>query len=121
MSKDKKSLVTVGGITGWMQDVTAVLRSAAALLAPWLVPLAPAAFFGLAIWETEYCQILEGENPVAEFVKGTQLKRFLDALDEPERSEFEDEYRKRIHAAYPKRLDGKTLFPFRRIFILAGL
>ncbi len=75
----------------------------------------------LAIWETEYCQILEGDNPVAEFVKGTQLKRFLDALDEPERSEFEDEYRKRILAAYPKRLDGKTLFTFRRIFILAGL
>ncbi len=74
----------------------------------------------LAIWETEYCQILEGDNPVAEFVKGTQLKRFLDALDEPERSEFEDEYRKRILAAYPKRLDGKTLFPFRRIFIMAG-
>ncbi len=75
----------------------------------------------LAIWETEYCQILEGDNPVTEFVKGTQLKRFLDALDEPERSEFEEEYRKRIRAAYPKRLDGKTLFPFRRIFILAGL
>ena len=75
----------------------------------------------LAIWETVYCQILEGENPVAEFVKGTQLKRFLDALDEPERSEFEEEYRKRIRAAYPKRMDGKTLFPFRRIFILAEL
>ncbi|MHA1164408.1 MAG: methyltransferase domain-containing protein [Alphaproteobacteria bacterium] len=74
----------------------------------------------LAIWETEYCQILEGENPVAEFVKGTQLKRFLDALEEPARSAFEGEYRKRILAAHPKRKDGKTLFPFRRLFILAG-
>jgi trans-aconitate 2-methyltransferase len=74
----------------------------------------------LAIWETDYCQILEGENPVAEFVKGTQLKRFLDALEEPERGEFEGEYAKRILAAYPKRDDGKTLFPFRRLFLLAG-
>lgn len=74
----------------------------------------------LAIWETEYCQVLEGENPVAEFVKGTQLKRFLDALDEPLRSEFEGAYRERILAAYPKRTDGKTLFPFRRLFILAS-
>lgn len=74
----------------------------------------------LAIWETEYCQILEGENPVAEFVKGTQLKRFLDALEEPARGEFEDDYRKRILAAYPKRRNGKTLFPFRRLFLLAG-
>ncbi|GBE44245.1 trans-aconitate 2-methyltransferase [bacterium BMS3Bbin10] len=74
----------------------------------------------LAIWETEYCQILEGDNPVAEFVKGTQLKRFLDALDEPLRGNFENEYRARILAAYPKRKDGKTLFPFRRLFLLAG-
>lgn len=74
----------------------------------------------LAIWETEYCQILEGENPVAEFVKGTQLKRFLDALEEPARSDFEHDYRARILKAYPKRGDGKTLFPFRRLFILAG-
>ena len=74
----------------------------------------------LAIWETEYCQILEGENPVAEFVKGTQLKRFLDALDEPARGEFEKDYRTRILAAYPKRKDGKTLFPFRRLFLLSA-
>jgi trans-aconitate 2-methyltransferase len=74
----------------------------------------------LAIWETEYCQILEGENPVAEFVKGTQLKRFLDALEQPVLGEFEGEYAKRILAAYPKRDDGKTLFPFRRLFLLAG-
>ena len=74
----------------------------------------------LSIWETEYCQILDGENPVAEFVKGSQLKRFLDALDEPHRTAFEDDYRARMLAAYPKRGDGKTLFPFRRLFILAG-
>lgn len=74
----------------------------------------------LEIWETEYCQILEGENPVAEFVKGSQLKRFLDALDETQRDEFWQAYRKRIAAAYPKRGDGKTLFPFRRLFLLAG-
>ena len=73
-----------------------------------------------SIWETEYCQILEGENPVAEYVKGSFLKRFLDALEEPERSDFENDYRERILAAYPKRQDGKTLFPFRRLFILAG-
>jgi trans-aconitate 2-methyltransferase len=74
----------------------------------------------LELWETEYCQILEGENPVAEFVKGSQLKRFLDALDDGPRDDFWAEYRKRISEAYPKRNDGKTLFPFRRLFILAG-
>lgn len=74
----------------------------------------------LALWETEYCQVLEGDNPVAEFVKGSQLKRFLDALDEPQRNDFWQTYCERILAAYPKRGDGRTLFPFRRLFLLAG-
>lgn len=73
----------------------------------------------LDIWETEYLQVLEGENPVAEYTKGTWLSRFLGPLEEPWRSEFEAEYRRRIEAAYPRRSDGITLFPFRRTFLLA--
>lgn len=74
----------------------------------------------LQIWETEYLQVLEGENPVAEYTKGTWLTRFLNPLDEPWRSEFETIYRDRIAAAYPPEKNGKTLFPFRRLFILAS-
>ncbi len=73
----------------------------------------------LDIWETEYLQVLEGENPVAEFTKGTWLKPLLDALDEPMKSAFENEYRRRVLQAYPPGPDGKTLFPFRRLFIMA--
>ncbi len=73
----------------------------------------------LTIWETDYIQVLEGENPVAEFVKGSWLQRFLQILEEPFRSEFETAYREKILNAYPKQADGKTLFPFKRLFILA--
>lgn len=73
----------------------------------------------LDIWETEYLQVLSGENPVAEYTKGTWLKQFLDRLEEPDRSAFEADYRRRVAAAYPKEADGRTLFPFRRLFILA--
>ena len=62
---------------------------------------------------------LEGENPVAEWTKGTALKPLLDALAEPERSQFETEYRKRVAAAYPPADSGRTLLPFRRLFIVA--
>jgi len=74
---------------------------------------------GLDIWETEYLQVLEGDNPVADYTKGTWLRRFLDPLDEPQRSAFEAAYRARIATAYPPQADGRTLFPFRRLFILA--
>lgn len=72
----------------------------------------------LDIWETEYLHALEGEDPVKEWTKGTWLKRFLDALDEPQRSEFEAEYARRLRRAYPPAPNGKTLFPFRRLFIV---
>jgi trans-aconitate 2-methyltransferase len=73
----------------------------------------------LDIWETEYQQVLEGENPVKEWTKGTWLGPLLDALAEPERSGFEAAYGALVARAYPPRPDGRTLFPFRRLFIVA--
>jgi trans-aconitate 2-methyltransferase len=96
------------------------------LLAP--SPVAePAFYYGLLnarvarldIWETEYLQVLSGADPVKEWTKGTWLKQFLDALDEPQRREFEDDYAARLRQAYPPLADGNTLFPFRRLFLLA--
>jgi len=73
----------------------------------------------LEVWETVYTQALTGDNPVADFVKGSWLKPFLDALDGAERPAFESAYRSRVARAYPPRADGTTLFPFRRLFIVA--
>ena len=71
------------------------------------------------IWETTYLHVLEGPNPVVEWTKGTALKPLLDALEGSWREGFEAAYRERIAAAYPPETDGRTLFPFRRLFILA--
>lgn len=73
----------------------------------------------LEIWETEYLQVLAGKDPVAEYTKGTWLKQFLDRLQEPERSAFEADYRRRVAGWYPPEADGRTLFSFRRLFIMA--
>ena len=73
----------------------------------------------LDIWESEYLQVLEGVDPVKEWTKGTWLKQFLDALDATEAAAFEADYAARVRVAYPTRDDGKTLFPFRRLFIVA--
>lgn len=72
----------------------------------------------LDVWETTYLQVLKGDNPVAEFVKGSWLGPFLAALEEPDRAAFEAAYRTRVLRAYPPRADGTTLFPFRRLFIV---
>jgi len=73
----------------------------------------------LDIWETEYLHVLEGDNPVVKWTMGTALRPLLDALDGAERQEFLAEYSRRIADCYPPHADGKTLFPFRRLFLVA--
>ncbi len=71
------------------------------------------------LWETTYSQVLSGDNPIVDWVKGSRLRPLLAALDEPWRSEYEAEYAARVRAAYPRLADGHTLFPFRRLFLIA--
>src|SRR5262249_15465914 len=73
----------------------------------------------LDVWETVYTQALVGEHPVAEFVKGSWLKPFLDALAVEERRALEDDYGARVARASRPRADATPLFPSRRLFIVA--
>lgn len=73
-------------------------------------------------WETTYIHALApapGSHPVLEWVKGTALRPYLDALDEEEATAFTTAYREKLAAAYPVRADGGVLFPFRRVFFVA--
>jgi trans-aconitate 2-methyltransferase len=79
-----------------------------------LAPLAA----DIDIWETEYLQVLEGENPVKEWTKGTWLTRYLEVLEGDEKAAFETAYGERVAKAYPRNAAGQTLFPFRRLFMV---
>lgn len=81
----------------------------------WLAPHAAQ----LDVWRTEYLQVLTGPDPVKEWTKGTWLKRFLEVLPAAEAAAFEADYAARVRQAYPPLPDGRTLFPFRRLFIVA--
>ena len=76
------------------------------------------------IWCTEYLQVLgprnDGAHPVAAWTRGTWLVPFLEVLDEQDRAEFLREYTRRLSLAYPALRNGDTLFPFRRLFIVAN-
>ena len=71
------------------------------------------------MWETTYMHILEGDDPIVEWTKGTMLRPLLDHLTEKEAFSFIASYAKKVAKAYPHRTDGKTVFPFKRLFILA--
>lgn len=103
----------------WMAKIGPVLREhpveTPAVYHEILAPVAAE----LDIWETTYIQELEGDNAAAEWLKGSALKPVLDALDGDEQEAFFDAYSALVGKAYPQRPDGKTLFPFRRVFMVA--
>jgi trans-aconitate 2-methyltransferase len=114
------TLITETARSGpWRQRLERLLRPAPVAEPEFYYDLLAPLAASLDIWETEYLQVLDGENPVKEWTKGTWLTPLLAALDEPERSAFETAYGERVAAAYPPRGDGKTLFPFRRMFLIA--
>lgn len=102
----------------------------AARLAPLLRPApvaAPEAYYDLLspmaaqldIWHSEYLHVLDGDDAVVRWVSATALAPVLQALADGERAEFLADYRARMARAYPRRSDGRTLLPFRRLFIVA--
>ncbi len=73
----------------------------------------------LDIWETTYLHALQGEDAVVQWATGTSLKPFLDRLEEPLRTDFLHAYAEAVRPDYPRRADGTTLLPFRRLFMVA--
>ena len=69
-------------------------------------------------WETTYLHVLTGPDPVFTWVSGTGARPTLQALPDDLRPAFEDEFRRRLRAAYPER-GGRVVLPFRRVFAVA--
>ena len=71
------------------------------------------------LWETTYAHVLEGDDPVVEWLKGSALRPLLDLLEDAEEPAFLKAYGARVGQAYPRRTDGKTVMPFKRLFFVA--
>ena len=90
--------------------------------------LAPAGYYDalagvcsdIDIWSTTYLQVLDGDDAVLEWMKGTALRPFLSALEDPAmRAGFLSALGARLCEAFPPRPDGVTLLPFPRLFLVA--
>jgi trans-aconitate 2-methyltransferase len=72
------------------------------------------------IWATTYLHALNGPDAVLEWMKGTALRPFLAALDDPAmRPAFLSALGARLAEDYPRRPDGVTLLTFPRLFLVA--
>ncbi|MGN6609276.1 MAG: trans-aconitate 2-methyltransferase [Jatrophihabitans sp.] len=102
----------------WAERLDGVLRHDDAVAEP-VDYAAELLASGLVVdaWETTYVHVLSGSDPVLEWVRGTGLRPVLAALGD-DAPAFEREYAARLRTAYPPTPAG-TLFPFRRILVVA--
>jgi trans-aconitate 2-methyltransferase len=70
-------------------------------------------------WETTYVHELTGEHPVLDWITGTALTPVKSVLSDKDWQEFRRELIPILAARYPARADGRTFFPFRRVFVVA--
>jgi trans-aconitate 2-methyltransferase len=81
--------------------------------------LAPAAR-SVDIWTTRYYHVLDSPAAVVDWIASTGLRPFLDALEsEAERRTFVERLRGSVGHSYVPQRDGRVLFPFERLFIVA--
>ena len=75
---------------------------------------------GIDAWVTTYQHVLAGPEAIIEWMRGTGLRPFLEALpgDEP-RDRFVARLLELVTDGYPRRADEKVIFPFRRLFFVA--
>jgi trans-aconitate 2-methyltransferase len=72
------------------------------------------------LWTTDYHHVLDGVDGIIEWYRGTGLRPWLDALStDALRTEYLGAYRARLVPYFTPRSDGRVLFPFRRVFIVA--
>ena len=72
------------------------------------------------IWETEYQHVMDGPKAIFDWIRGTGMRPYLDRLpDDEQRKLFEALCLEGIQEAYRPDDQGKVLFPYRRMFIVA--
>lgn len=69
-------------------------------------------------WQTTYLHVLQGDDPVFDWVSGTGARPVLQALPDGLREQFVDEYKAALRDAYPRQPFG-TVLPFTRTFCVA--
>lgn len=103
----------------WAETLAPLLRPAPVArpedYVAWLSPEAAT----VDVWQTEYCQVMTGEDPVLDWIGSTALKPLCEALTKDQRTAFLETLGKKLRDAYPRQPDGTILFPFRRLFIVA--
>jgi trans-aconitate 2-methyltransferase len=102
----------------WHDQVGTVLRHDDAVAQPaQYAQLLLDAGLPASVWQTSYLHVLDGTDPVLEWLRGTGLRPVITALSPADAAAFEDAYALELREAYPAGPHG-TFFPFLRTFFV---
>jgi trans-aconitate 2-methyltransferase len=120
-----------------LREPSHALMHAVAANGPWMARFAapivreeippPSAYYDLFassaaridIWHTVYQHPLDGPAAIVDWVRATGLRPYLARLEEGDHAAFLAEYESELARAYPPLTDGKVLFRFPRLFVVA--
>ncbi|HJX79533.1 methyltransferase domain-containing protein [Glutamicibacter sp.] len=107
----------------WEERLSGVLRHDDAVSEPeFYQQLLLEAGFQANVWETTFHQVMIGQDPILDWVRGTALLPVRAALSDKDYLDFETDYSREVSTHYPSFAgpDGSELtnFPFRRIFMI---
>ncbi len=81
----------------------------------WLAPLCG----DIKVWDTSYDQVVVGRDGVVDWVMSTDLGLLREALPPDLKGPFRTALAEKLREVYPPGEDGKTVFGFRRLFLVA--
>jgi trans-aconitate 2-methyltransferase len=103
----------------WSARVAALQSEARAGSAAFYYDLLAPHVQAVDIWQTTYEHVMDDARDIVEWVKGTGLRPYLDAVGTQDQASYLAAYTEAIDAAYTRRADGKRLFAFPRLSVVA--
>ena len=121
------AVVIGGGAAGMMCSLIAARRGLDVILLEPNKMLSSEEYFDILsrctdtfdIWETTYFHRMPSHEALLEWVKGTRLRPYLDALSETDSIAFQNAILQKAQILYPKCENGEILFRFKRLFFTA--
>lgn len=73
----------------------------------------------LSVWTTDYYHVMDSHEDIIAFMSSTALRPYQQVLDKDTYDMFIERVLVELKKVYPKLQNGKVLFPFKRLFVIA--
>jgi trans-aconitate 2-methyltransferase len=102
----------------WSVDLSQVRQQPPVLKAQAYYDVLSGHLKAIDIWQTRYYHLMDSFAAVAEWLKGTGLRPFLEPLRDDEKERFIQLYTQELERQMQRQADGRVLLPFPRLFVV---